>query len=221
MMMGHRIIYDFGQFLSILNSNFKYQQIVMQVYKDIILNLPRYHFISFYIFCNSLNPELNYIDNLKMQEKFDGSSQKQGKVTFTPRKIINLYTVYKKNLWPYNDGTSFTLGIVYLSLASWLRAMTLLSFVILDMILHLMHTELFWLSDGSGLNRNVKIFGINNSPSAHIHNRRKDILFLGKDLTLGLDDTLLTARGGFPNSFNDQKKKFFNGNYNGSNGFCL
>ena len=99
--------------------------------------------------------------------------------------------------------------------------MTLSSFVILDMILHLMHTEFFWLSDGSGLNRNVKIFGINNSPSAHIHNRRKDILFLGKDLTLGLDDTLLTARGGFPNSFNDQKKKFFNGNYNGSNGFYL
>ena len=70
----------------------------MQVYKDMILNLPRYHFISFYIFCNSLNPELNYIDNLKMQEKFDGSSQKQGKVTVTPRKIINLYTVYKKYL---------------------------------------------------------------------------------------------------------------------------
>ena len=33
-----------------------------------------------------------------MQEKFDGSCQKQGKVTFTPRKIINLYTVYKKYL---------------------------------------------------------------------------------------------------------------------------
>ena len=62
------------------------------------------HFTSY----NSLNLELNHIDNPETQVKFGGSCREQK--TFTPRKIINLYIVYKINLWPYNYGTSFTLG---------------------------------------------------------------------------------------------------------------
>ena len=39
--------------------------------------------------------------------------------------------------------------------------------------------------------KNIVIFGVANSSSVHIDNKKKDILVLGKGLTLGLDDTTI------------------------------
>ena len=48
--------------------------------------------------------------------------------------------------------------------------------------------SLFSLPDGSDCGKNVILFGLDNSSSAHIYNK-KDILLLGKDPTQELDDT--------------------------------
>ena len=51
---------------------------------------------------NSLNPEANYNDNVKIQETFDGSCLKQEKVTLACKPKVNI--VYEINLWPYEKG---------------------------------------------------------------------------------------------------------------------
>ena len=49
----------------------------------------------------------------------------------------------------------------------------------------------FSLSDGSGFGKNVIIFGADKGSSAHIDNKKKDMLILGKRPTNGLHDTNL------------------------------
>ena len=43
---------------------------------------------------NSLTPELSYID-YKIRVKFTGSCLKQPKSTYTHKKVVNIYIVYK------------------------------------------------------------------------------------------------------------------------------
>ena len=45
----------------------------------------------------------------KIQVKFHGSCLKEEKVTFNYKVIINLYIVYKMNLWPFDLDNKFTL----------------------------------------------------------------------------------------------------------------
>ena len=51
----------------------------------------------------------------------------------------------------------------------------------------------FSLSDGSGFGENAVVFCADMSSSAHVDNRKRDILFLNKDLTQGLENPALTA----------------------------
>ena len=52
-----------------------------------------------------------------------------------------------------------------------------------DMVLELTNTNFFFLSETSGFDKNVIIFGADMSLSGHVDNRVKDILILGKNLT--------------------------------------
>ena len=52
---------------------------------------------------------------------------------------------------------------------------------------------IFSLPDCKGLGKNVIIFGVDDSSSAHVDYRLKDISVLGMSLMHGLDDTTLTA----------------------------
>ena len=45
-----------------------------------------------------------------------------------------------------------------------------------------------------GFGQNVLIFGVDMSSSAHIDNKKKDILVLGKGPTQGLEHTLITEK---------------------------
>ena len=60
---------------------------------------------------------------------------------------------------------------------------------------------------GGGFGQNVLIFGADMSFSAHIDNRKKDILILGIGSTQGLEHTL-TAEKMFSIDFTVTKKKF-------------
>ena len=60
---------------------------------------------------------------------------------------------------------------------------------------------------GGGFGQNVLIFGVDMSSSAHIDNKKKDILVLGKGPTQGLEHTL-TAEKMCSINFTVTKKKF-------------
>ena len=68
-----------------------------------------------------------------------------------------------------------------------------------------------------GFGQNVLIFGADMSSSAHIDNKKKDILVLGKGPTQGLEHTL-TAEKMYSINFTVTKKKFcLSLHYNGAN----
>ena len=60
---------------------------------------------------------------------------------------------------------------------------------------------------GGGFGQNVLIFGVDMSPSAHIDNKKKDILVLGKGQTQVLEHTL-TAEKMYSINFTVTEKKF-------------
>ena len=45
---------------------------------------------------------MNHISDAKIRVKFDGGSWKQEKVTFNHKTMVNIYVVYKINLWRFN-----------------------------------------------------------------------------------------------------------------------
>ena len=74
---------------------------------------------------------------------------------------------------------------------------------------------------GSGFGQNVLIFGVNMSSSAHIYNKKKDKLVLGKGLTQGLEHTL-TAEKMSSINFTVKKMKFcLTLHYNGANSYLF
>ena len=58
-----------------------------------------------------------------------------------------------------------------------------------------------------GFDQNVIIFGVDMSFSAHVDNKKKDILILGKGPTQGLEHTLAAEKMHSIN-FTETKKKF-------------
>ena len=65
------------------------------------------------------------------------------------------------------------------------------------------------------------IFGVDISSSAHINNKKKDILILGKGPTQGLEHTL-TAEKMYSINFSVTKKKFsLSLHYSGSNSYLF
>ena len=74
---------------------------------------------------------------------------------------------------------------------------------------------------GGGFGQTVLIFGVDMSSSAHIDNKKKDILVLGKGPTQGLEQTL-TAEGMYSINFTVTKKKFcLSLHYNGANSYLF
>ena len=78
----------------------------------------------------------------------------------------------------------------------------------------------FWFP-GTGLGRNVIIFGVDMSSSTKIDNRKKDNLILGKGPTQGLEHTL-SAEKTYSINFTEYYKRFcLSLYYNGSNSYLL
>ena len=74
---------------------------------------------------------------------------------------------------------------------------------------------------GGEFGQNILILGVNMSSSAHIDNKEKDILVLGKGPTQGLEHTL-TAEKMYSINFTVTKKKFcLSLHYNGANSYLF
>ena len=74
---------------------------------------------------------------------------------------------------------------------------------------------------GTGLGKNVIIFGVDMSSSTKIDNRKKYILILGKTPTQGLEHTL-SAEKMYSINFTEHNKKFcLSLHYNGANSYLF
>ena len=74
---------------------------------------------------------------------------------------------------------------------------------------------------GGGFGQNVIIFGVDMSSSAHVDNKLKDILILGKSPTQGLEHTL-TAEKMYLINFAVTRRKFcLSLHYNGANSYLF
>ena len=57
----------------------------------------------------SLSPKLRWMNNSIIRLNFKGSCLKQEKLTFTPRNVVNLFTVYELDRWSQDINADFTL----------------------------------------------------------------------------------------------------------------
>ena len=83
-------------------------------------------------------------------------------------------------------------------------------------------SRLLFSFTGFNWDKNVVIFGVNNSSSVHIDNKKKDILVLGEIPTQRLDDNTIRVEAKYSiNSSKSQRKFCLSLHYNGSNSFLF
>ena len=166
---------------------------------------------------NSLTSVLNYYGT-KTRVKFTRNCLKQSKISYTHGKILNIYVVYELGASSSHINNP-TLNCLFGAVTSTKNA---------DI------DKYGYSGCGIGFDRkgsfsfpsvgygqNVLIFGVDMSFSAHIDNKKKDILILGMGPTQGLEHTL-TAEKLYSINFTVTKKKFFlNWHYNAGNSYSF
>ena len=173
-----------------------------------------------------LNPQLSYYGT-KTRVKSDGSCLKQDKVTFNHGKLVNIYIVCEitkvvdlssNNNRPTIENALF--GAVSLTKNADIDKYKYSGYGIgFDR-----HGS--FSSPGTGLGRNVIIFGVDMSLSidmslSKIDNSKKDILILGKGPTQGLEYKL-SAEKMYAINFTEHNKKFcLSLHYNGANSYLF
>ena len=170
----------------------------------------------------SVTPFLDYYGT-KTRVEFSGSCLKQDKVTFNHGKIVNIYIVYEIsksiNISNYPTLGNYLFGAVSLTKNAGI-----------DKYGYSGHGIGFdrhgsFSFSGTGLGRNVIIFGQDMSPSTKIDNRKKNILILGKGPTQKLEQRIeqtLSAEKMCSNNFAVTGKKFcLSLHYNGSNSYLF
>ena len=126
---------------------------------------------------NFLSPSSNYFDT-KIKVKLSGSFLKQDKVTYTHGKIVNFYIVYEINKKNNTMTSNPTLENCLFG------AVTLTNNVNIDRYRYSGYgigsdRKGSFSFSGGGYGQNVLIFGVDMSFSAHIDNKKKDMLVLG------------------------------------------
>ena len=120
-----------------------------------------------------------------MRVKFNRSCLKQPKFTYTHKTIVNIFIVYELGVSTSNDNDPRLNNCLF-------GAVTLTKTTDID--------NYRYFGDGTGFDRrssfsfpggrfgqNVLIFGVDMSSSAHIDNKKKDILVHRKGPTQGLE----------------------------------
>ena len=145
---------------------------------------------------------------------------KQDKITYTHRKIVNIYIVYEINIKDSMTSSDPTLENCLFG------AVTLNKNVNIDQYGYSGYGIGFdrrssYSFPGGGFGQNVLIFGADMSSSIHIDNKKKDILVLGKGPTQGLEH-ILTAEKSYSINFTATKNKFcLSLHYNKANSYLF
>ena len=153
---------------------------------------------------NSLTPELNYYGT-KTRVKFTGSCLKQSKISYTHGKVVNIYIVYELGASSSHNNDPTLKNCLF-------GAVTLTKNADIDKYGYSGYGIGFdrkssFSFPGGGFGQNVIIFGVDMSSSAHVDNKKKDILILGKGPTQGLEHTL-NAEKMYSINFTVTNKKF-------------
>ena len=140
---------------------------------------------------NSLNPTLSYYGT-KIRAKFTGGCLKQTKISYTHRKEVNIYIVYELGASSSNDSDPILKNCLS-------GAVTLTKNADIDKYEYSGYLIGFdrrgiFSFPGGGFGQNVLIFGVGMSSSAHIDNKKKDILVLGIGPTQRLEHTLTAEK---------------------------
>ena len=161
---------------------------------------------------------MNYYGN-KVRVKFTGNCLKQQKISYTHEKVVTIYIVYElaASASHNNDPTlkSCLFGAVTLTQNADIEKYGCSGYG----IGFYRRSSFSFPSDG--FSQNVLIFGVDMSSSAHINNKKKDILVLGKGPTQELEHTL-TAEKMYSINFTVTKKKFcLSLHYNEANSYLF
>ena len=168
---------------------------------------------------NSLNPELSYYDYY-IKVKFTGSCLKQPKITYTHKKVVNIYIVYELGASTSHIDdptlTNFLFGAASLTKNADMDKYRYLGYGIgFD------RKGSFSFS-GGGYGQNVIIVGADMNYSSHVDNKGKYMLILGIGPTEGLGEHSLTAEKMYSVNFTVTKKKFcLSLYYNGANSYLF
>ena len=167
---------------------------------------------------NSFAPAINNYGT-KTRVRFTGSCLQQSKISYTHKKIVNIYVVYELGASSSNINDPTLKNCLF-------GAVTLTKNTDIDK---------YWYSGygigfdnrssfsfpGGGFGQNIIIFGVDMSSSVHIDNNKKDILILGRGPTQGLEHTLTTEKM-YSINFTVTKKLFcLSLHYNGANSYLF
>ena len=130
------------------------------------------------------------MNNLRITVRFKGSCLNET-ATFAPRNVANLFIVYKLGTWSQHLNKDFTLKDSLFGAAKLIKSADPDKYSYLGYDIGFDSRSLFSFPNFDW-GKNV-IFGVGNSSSTHIDNKKKDILILGKGPTQGLDDTTIAA----------------------------
>ena len=167
---------------------------------------------------NSLNPTLSYYDT-KIRVKFTGGGLEQQKISYTHGKVVNIYIVYELGASSSNVNDPALKNCLF-------GTVTLTKNADIDKYGYSgygigLDRKASFSFPGGGFGENVLIFGVDMSFSAHIDNKKKDILVLGIGPTQGLEHTLTTEKM-YSINFTVTKKKFcLSLHYNGAIVICV
>ena len=167
---------------------------------------------------NSLAPAINNYGT-KTRVKFSGSCLQQSKLTYTHKKIVNIYVVYELGASSSNNNDPTLKNCLF-------GAVTLTENTDIDKYgysgygIEFDRRSSFSFPSG-GFGQNIIIFGVNISSSPHIDNKKKDILILGRGPTPELEHAL-TVEKMYSVNFIVTKKLFrLNLHYNGANSYLF
>ena len=167
---------------------------------------------------NSLTPLIDYY-SYNIRVRFNGSILRQPKLTYTHRKSGNIYIVYELGASSSDNNDPTLKNCLF-------GAVTLTKNADIDKYGYSGYGIGFdrkssFSFPGGGFGQNVSNFGVDMSSSAHIDNKKKDILVLVKGPTQGLEHTL-TAEKMYLISFTVTKKKYcLSLHYNGANSYLF
>ena len=155
---------------------------------------------------NSLTPLTDHYGN-KLRLKFNKSCLKQSNnLTYDYGSRANIYIVYELGPSSSNNSDPKTKNCLF-------GAVTLTKHADIEKYGHSgfgigFDRRSSFSFPETGFSQNVLIFGVDMSSSAHIDNKKKDILVLGKGPTQGLEHTI-TAEKKYSINFTVTNKKNF------------
>ena len=168
---------------------------------------------------NSLSPLIDHY-GAKVRLKFNGSCLKQSnKLTYSCGSWVNIYIVYELGASGSNDSNPTLKNCLF-------GAVTLTKNADIEKYEYSGYGIGFdrrssFSFPGVGFGQNVLIFEADMSSSAHIDNKKKNILVLGRGPTQGLEH-ILTAEKMYSINFTVTRKNFcLSLHYNGANSYLF